>query len=133
MTNQVGDLTLRKENVARAVTGFALQEYKFKQLLLPSNSSANRESYIQETAAELTAKGTENIRGIPRLASFPDVQVDWTKKDAYIEKYGDQGVISMEDKFFNDIDVIARTELRIARSITKSVDDQIWAVITQDQ
>ena|SRR3990167_74152 len=133
MTNQIGDVTLRKENVARAVTGFALQEYKFKQLLMASSSSANRESYFQETAAELTASGTEAIKGIPRLAEFPEVRVSWTKKDAYIEKYGDQGTISMEDKFFNDIDVIARTELRIARSITKQVDDEIWDVLTQDQ
>lgn len=133
MANTVGDLTLRKENVARSVTGFALQEYKFKQLLMTSSSSANRESYFQETATELTASGTESIKGIPRLAEFPEVRVNWTKKDAYIEKYGDQGTISMEDKFFNDIDVIARTELRIARSITKQVDDEIWDVLSQSQ
>lgn len=133
MANQTGDLTLRKENVARSVTGFALQEYKMKQLLMESSSSANRESYFQETATELTASGTQSIKGIPRLAEFPEVRVQWTKRDAYIEKYGDQGTISMEDKFFNDIDVIARTELRIARSITKQIDDQVWAVLSQSQ
>ena len=41
-----------------------------------------------------------------------------------------EGVISWEDERTNDIDVIRRTLLRIGRAVAKSVDDQIYAVVS---
>lgn len=133
MADTVGQAELRAENIERMVKGFALQEFKFKQIVMQSNSNSWQESYYQETAADLTAKGTRSIKGVPRLANFPYGEASWTKKSAYMEKYGLEGVISWEDEKTNNIDVIARTLLRIARGVAKSVDDEIWNVLSESQ
>lgn len=132
MAQTTGEVTLRKENVERIVNGFALQEYKFKQLVMTQSSSAWQESYYQETAADLT-NANSPVKGVPRLANFPYGEVSWTKKDSYLEKYGMEGVISWEDATLDNIDVVARTLLRIARAVTKAVDAEIWDVLTVSQ
>ena len=133
MADSTGMADLRAENVERAVKGFALQEYRFKQLLMVNNSNSWQESYFQETAADLTAGGNRNVKGIPRLAKFPYGEVTFTKKSSYLAKYGMEGVISWEDQRTNNVDVVARTLLRIARAVTKSVDAEIWDVLSESQ
>ena len=133
MADSTGMADLRAENVERAVKGFALQEYRFKQLLMVNNSNSWQESYFQETAADLEAGLTRNVKGIPRLAKFPYGEVTFTKKPSYLAKYGMEGVISWEDERTNNVDVIARTLLRIARAVTKSVDAEIWDVLSESQ
>lgn len=133
MADSTGMADLREENIEAMVKGFALQEFKLKQVVMVSNSNSWSESYYQETADELTAKGTRSIKGIPRLANFPYGEVSWTKKQAFMDKYGLEGVISWEDERTNNIDVIARTLLRIARGVAKAVDDEIWAVLSENE
>lgn len=127
----IGESELRAEHVDRIVKGFALQNYIMKEVVMTNNSSSWKESYFQETADELTASGTRNIKAIPRMAKFPYAEVNWTKKEAYIEKYGLEGVISYEDWITNEIDVVARTLLRIARGVTKAVDTEIYDVLSE--
>lgn len=133
MVDVTGDSNLRAEHIERMVTGFALQQFRLKQVLMTVNSSAWSDSYYQETAEELTAKGTRNIKGVARLAKFPHGEVSWAKKTAYMEKYGLEGTIAWEDEVANNIDVIARTLLRIARGVAKAVDDEIWDKLSESQ
>lgn len=129
-----GQVDLRAENISKIVDGFALQEYKFKQLCLVQTSAAWKETYFQETAADLEASGTsQTIKGTPRLAAFPYGEVTWTETSKNMFKFAIEGVISWEDATTNDIDVIARTLLRIARAVSKAVDDEIWDVISESQ
>ena len=132
MTDSTGMADLRAENVSRIVTGFALQNYKMKQLCMVQNSNAWTETYYKETAADLTAGGNLNVKGIPRLANFPYGEVTWTKVQGRNLKHGMDGVISWEDERTNAVDVIARTLLRIARAVTKSVDMVISAAILSE-
>lgn len=125
MADTTGEADLRAENVNRIVTGFALQEYKLKQLCMVSSSNSWIESYYKETSAELTGGLGSAVKGIPRLAAFPYGEVSWTKASSYLEKYGMEGVISWEDAVTNNIDVIARTLLRIGRAVAYAVDTQI--------
>lgn len=133
MADSTGMQDLRDENIDKIVKGFALQSYKFKQVCMTRSGSAWTETYYQETSTELTAAGTRSVKGIPRLAKFPYGEVTWTKVQARIEKYGMEGVISYEDINFNAIDVVARTLLRIGRAVAKSVDDEIWRVLSEGQ
>ena len=133
MADTVGQADLRAENVEKIVTGFALQEYRFKQICMISRSSAWQESYYQETAADLTGGTGSAVKGVPRLANFPYGEVSWTKQSSYLTKYGMEGVISWEDAMTNNVDVIARTLLRIGRAVAKAVDDEIWDVISESQ
>jgi hypothetical protein len=133
IADTVGQADLRAENVEKIVTGFALQEYRFKQICMISKSSAWQESYYQETAADLSGGLGSAVKGVPRLANFPYGEVSWTKQSSYLTKYGMEGVISWEDAMTNNIDVIARTLLRIGRAVAKAVDDEIWDVISESQ
>lgn len=133
MADTVGQADLRAENVEKIVTGFALQEYRFKQICMISKSSSWQESYYQETAADLSGGLGSAVKGVPRLANFPYGEVSWTKQSSYLIKYGMEGVISWEDAMTNNVDVIARTLLRIGRAVAKAVDDEIWDVISESQ
>ena len=133
MADTVGQADLRAENVERVVKGFALQEYVMKQLCMVQSSSSWQESYYQETAADLTGGAGSTVKGIPRLAKFPYGEVSWTKQSSYLLKHGMEGVISWEDAITNNVDVIARTLLRMARAVAKSVDTEIWNTLSEDQ
>jgi len=129
MADTTGEADLRAENVSKIVKGFALQEYKMKQLCMIESSNAWTETYYAETATELTAGGEIDVKGVPRLANFPYGEVSWTKTSGRNVKYGMEGVISWEDKRTNNIPIIARTLLRIARAITSNIDTEIAAAI----
>jgi hypothetical protein len=128
-----GQVMLRKEFIDGVVKGFALQEYVMKQLVINDTSSSWKESYFQETSADLTSPATNGIRGIPRLAAFPVGRVTESKQTATQEKYGMEDTISYEDEITNAVDVISRTLLRISRAVVRAVDTQIWNVLTESQ
>lgn len=132
MADSTGMADLRKENVSRVVVGFALQEYRLKQLCMIQSSSSWKETYFQETAADLTGGTGSAVKGVPRLANFPYGEVTWTEASNRLVKHAMEGVVSWEDAKTNEIDVIARTLLRIGRAIAKSVDDVIYSAITTD-
>jgi hypothetical protein len=100
-----------------------------KQVVSDSSAGAWIESYYRETATELTGGTGAAVRGIPRLAAFPYGEPSWTKIQAVIEKYGMEGVVSWEDAMTDNIDVIAREMLRIARAVAYAVDSQIFSVL----
>jgi len=129
MADVVEEQDLRAEAVSKIVTGFALQEYKMKQVCMIQSSNAWTETYYSETAADLTAGGEINVKGVPRLANFPYGEVSWTKTSGRNIKHAMEGVISWEDVKTGAIDVIARTLLRIARAVAKSVDTTITTAI----
>lgn len=132
MADSTGMADLRSENVSKVVNGFALQKFVMKQVVMTQSSSSWKESYFQETATELTAQGNRNIKGIPRLANFPYGEPNWTKQSSYMEKYGQEGVVSYEDAKTNDVSVIARTLLRIARAVANSVDAEIYSQLSSN-
>jgi len=123
---------LRKENIDQMVKGFALQSYTMRDLVMVNRSNSWKETYFQEDAEELKASGTRNIKGVPRLANFPYAEVNWEKKTSVMEKYALEGTIAYEDWLTNEIDVIARTLLRIGRGIAKQVDEEIYSVLSED-
>jgi len=124
-----GQQTLRAENIDRFVKGFALKAFKLKPLCMIQKSNSWQESYYQESNSDLTGGTGSAVKGVPRLAQFPYGEPNWTKQSAYLEKYGMEGVVSWEDATLNNIDVIARTLLRIGRAVASAIDTQIEAVI----
>ena len=71
MADSTGQADLRAETISRIVKGFALQEYKMKQLCMIESSNAWTETYYKETAADLTGGLGSDVEGVPRLAAFP--------------------------------------------------------------
>ena len=132
MADVTGEADLRAEDVSKIVTGFALQEYKMKQLCMVQSSKAWTETYYKETAADLTGGTGSAVEGVPRLANFPYGEVSWTKTQGRNVKHGMEGVISYEDVKTGAVDVTARTLLRIARAVAKSVDTEIASKILSE-
>jgi len=133
MADTVGMADIRGENVTKAVTGFALREYVFKQLCMVESSNKWKETYYKETAADLTGGTGSAVEGVPRLAVFPHGEVSWTEAASRHKKFGMETRISWEDVKTNDVDVMARSLLRIARAVTKAVDAEIWDVISDSR
>lgn len=127
----MGQVSLRAENVERMVKGIAMAKYTAKQAVMISNSTAWKESYMQETNTVLTAGATAAIKGVPRLSNFPAAEPTWEKKSAYIEKYGLEGYVSYEDAKTDAFDIISRTFIRVAEAVTKAVDDEILSVLSE--
>ena len=127
MAQSQGQISLRAENTDRAVKGFALQLYRLKQVLLIQPSSSWKESFFREDATELTAKGGFTIKGVPRGAAFPHVDPNWTEFSSRHLKHAADGTVFLEDRLTDSIDVQARTLIRVARAIAKSVDDTIYS------
>jgi hypothetical protein len=134
MADSTGEQDIRAENFSRIVKGFALQEYKMKQLCMIESSSAWTETYFIETAADLVGKDTVGgkVEGVPRLANFPYGEVTWTKTSGRNIKHAMEGVLSWEDVKTNNLPMIARTLLRIARAVAKSVDTVVATAIVND-
>lgn len=129
MADATGQADIRAENFSRIVKGFALQEYKMKQLCMIESSNAWTETYYKETAADLTGGTGSGVEGVPRLAAFPYGEVSWTKVQGRNIKHAMEGVLSWEDVKTNNVPMIARTLLRISRAVAKSVDGVIAAAI----
>lgn len=129
MADTTQEQDLRAENYEAMVKGFALQEFKMKQVVMVNSSNAWTEHYYRETATELEGGTTAAIKGIPRLAKFPYGEPSWTKVSSYIEKYGMEGVVAWEDAITDNIDVIARTLLRVGRAVANAVDSQIYSAL----
>ena len=132
MADTTGQADLRAANVERMVKGFALTNYRMKELVEVNSSNSWKESYYQETAADLTGGLGSAVKGVPRLANFPYLEPSWTLKNAWLVKHGGEGVVSYEDEKTNNVDVIARTLLRVARAVVKSVDAEIYNGLSEN-
>lgn len=126
-----GQESLRAENVDRLIKGLAAAKYTAKQAVMIDSSSAQKESYFQETKTVPTAGTTASIKDVPRLSPFPKANITWTKKSAYVQKYGLEDVLSYEDALLDSFDVISRTILRVTEGVVKSVDDEILSVLSE--
>lgn len=133
MAVPVGFNDIRGINIQRAVTGFALTSYVFKDICTVRSGSAWEDRYFQETATELTGGTGSSVEGVPRLANFPYGQPTWTEVKSWMKKFGMEGVVSIEDGMTDSIDVIQRTLIRIGRAVAAAVDAEIWDVITESR
>lgn len=130
MADVMGEQDLRAQHWSPIVTGFALQEYRMKQVVMVESSSAWTESYYQETSAELTGGLGSAVKGVPRLANFPHGEPSWTLASSRHEKYGMEGTVSWEDEKTSNFSVISRTLLRIGRAVASAVDSQIYSALS---
>ena len=122
---------IRGLDVDKAVKGFALVSYVFKNDCQVNSMSGDSIRWYKETAADLEPSSPQQVANISRLSTLPTLEVSWTRTTSYPRKYATEGFISMEDIKSADIDVIARTLLRLTRAITKQVDTRIYDVVTE--
>lgn len=123
---------IRGLDTDKMIKGFALTEYIFKTKVFNSTTSGDSVRWYQETAADLTLTSPSQIQTGP-LSDFENAEVTWTRNTSYPVKYAVEGTISREDIKSADIDVLARTILRLTRAVVKKVDSVIYNTISEDQ
>lgn len=133
MADTLGQADIRGLDIDKMVKGFALEEFIFKNDCLITSTSADHIRWYQETAADLTATTPSAVSNISPNSVFPFLSPSWTRNTSYIKKYGAECFITMEDMKSSDIDVVARTLLRLTRAVVKQVDSDIWDVMTESQ
>jgi hypothetical protein len=123
---------IRGLDIDKMIKGFALTEYIFKTKVSNSTTDGDSIRWYQETAADLTLTSPSQIETSP-LSDFENAEVSWTRNTSYPKKYAIEGTISREDIKGADIDVLARTILRLTRAVVKKVDSVIYNVISENQ
>jgi len=130
---QVGQASLRAEDVDRQVKNFALEEFEAMKACIIQKASGWKQTYFEETDSDLTKTVTTGVTAtsfgqVPRLAEFPYSETSWTEVNTRLIKHAIRGDISWEDVVSDNIPVQARTLLRLTRGVTKSIDK---AIITE--
>lgn len=133
MANEVEQQDIRGLEIDKVVKGFALVEYVFKGVCTVSNTSSDHIRWYQETPQDLTASAPQVVANISPLSTFPILEVSWIRNTDYVRKFANEDMISMEDMKSADIDVIARTLLRLTRAVVKQVDTYIYDILTDGQ
>lgn len=133
MADSVEMQDIRGLDIDKAVKGFALANYIFKSLVTSSSMSGDSVRWYQETAADLTATAPSKVANISPLSSFPTLEATWTRQTSYPQKFAAEGFLSMEDMKSDDVDILARTLLRLTRAVVKQVDTKIYNVLTENQ
>ena len=123
---------IRGLDIDKMIKGFALTEYIFKNMVSNSMTDGDSVRWYQETAADLTLTSPSTMETSP-LSIFENAEVSWTRNTSYPKKYAIEGTISREDIKGADIDVLARTILRLTRAVVKKVDSVIYNVMSEDQ
>ena len=120
---------IRGLKIDPVVKGFALREYVFKADLLTSSMKEDGIRYYEEDAGDLEATAPSAIKNVSPLSRPATLEVNWTRRVAYYQKYMVESFISREDITSAEIPVLTRTLLRLTRAITKQVDGSIYTTV----
>lgn len=132
MPDTVEQADIRGLDIDKLVKGYALEEFVFKNDVNVSSMSGDSVRWYQETATDLTATSPSVVANISPLSNFPTLEASWTRNTSYVKKFAAEGFLSMEDIKGSDIDVLARTLLRLTRAVAKQVDLAIYNVATEN-
>jgi len=128
-----GATGLRAEVIDSMVKQIAAQTYKFKQACAIVPTSAWKNTFFRENTNVLAGGVGNTTKGLPRGANFPQATVSWEEVSVRIVKYGLEDNIAWEDILSNDINIQARTVIKLTQGVVKAVDDEIWDSLTESR
>lgn len=131
MADKIEQADIRGLDIDKAVKGFALIEYNFKNFCAKATTNSDTLRWYQETSADLEATSPANIEKMP-LSTPANLEVSWTRNTSYIREFMAEVSISEMDYKTADIDVLARQLLRLTRAVMKKVDTRIYNVATEN-
>jgi hypothetical protein len=121
----VSEEVVRNLNIDKIIKGISVRTNHMKPLLNIVNTDGEKNRYYRETLGTLNA-----TRDLARGAEFPSSNLTWEEQNVWIEKYGHQQHIHLEDVMFGNIDVIQRIMLRLAADVNRQVDERIYTRLT---
>lgn len=133
MADKVEMQDIRGLDIDKTLRGFGLNDFIFKQICHIESTSGDSFRWYQETSADLSTTSPDTEANVSPLSLPGTSEPSWTRNTSYTRKYFRSSFISMEDMKTADVDVYARTLLRLTRMIAKAVDTRIWNVVTESQ
>lgn len=127
-----GNADLRAKVYDKTIKNLAPQMFKFMEVLNVDNTSAWKNYFWREDPSVLTVAGGIGIRGLAPGAQFPTARQKMELVQATIDKYGLEQSIAWEDILTTDVDIQERALFKLAEGVAKSVDDQIYAVLSDN-
>ena len=128
---EAGTTPIRSEVIDSMIKQTAARSYKFKQACAIVSTNAWTNTFFREDTTVPAGKTGNLTKGLPRGATFPQYSLSWEEVSVKIVKHGLEENIPGEDIISNDINIQARTIIRLTEGVVKSVDDDIWASLTQ--
>ena len=129
---QVGESTLRAQFFDKAVKQVTSERYVMKQAVAVVSSNAWTNYFWREQQAHLAPQTGNAIKGIPRLAEFPQASASWERISTLMNKYGLEESIAWEDIQTDEISVQTRTSIKIAEAVAHAVDTEIYNGLTEN-
>ena len=113
MAAEVGGSVLRKEVVDSMVKQIAARQYKFKQAVSVVSTNAWTNTFFRESQTIPAGRAGNATKGIPRGAVIPQYALEWTEVSVKIIKHGLSDNIFWEDLLSDNINVQARTIIKL--------------------
>ena len=123
---------IRSLDIRKLLKGFALTNYIFKNLVTVSLTDGDTIRWYQETPADITVTAPSTMPSGP-ISDFPYAEHSWQRNESLPRTYKLETFSSNRDLKTTDIDVQARSVLRIMRAVIKAVDTRIYNVLTESQ
>ena len=124
---------LRGEVIQEMVKQTAARSYKFLQAVAVVPTSDWSQTFFREDLTVPTGQSGNSIRGIPQGANFPQASIGFEKVTVRIVKFGIEDNIPWEAIISGQINVQARTVIRLTEAVTKAVDDEVWDALTESR
>jgi len=91
-TAGTGAPSLRTEVIDKVLKGFAPRKYKFKQAVTISGTNAWKNTFFRADPDVLDSVTGNAVEGIPRGSNFPQMSVTFQEINAWVKKYGAEGI-----------------------------------------
>ena len=128
-----GSKGLDKLTIDSMVKQIAARTYKFKQALAIVSTSSLSNTFFREDLTVPVGQTGNSFKGVPFGANFPQASINVKKVPGEVIKFAAEENIAWETVRGSQIDIQARTVIRITEGIVKAVDDHIWDELTESQ
>jgi hypothetical protein len=122
-----GNLELLTTNFNRDTKNIALARMIMRNAVTVQKSVSGTERFYKESIKELDVDSD-----IPRDATFTSDRVTFDTLDITPQKHGCESRVAWEDAQQVGNDIVARTTLRLANRVARSVNTKIWNVMTEN-
>jgi hypothetical protein len=113
---------IRLQAFSRAVHNIVLAEGKIRDLVSSSTSSAAKNTFYRESNKELLA-----TKGLGRWEPFPYNEITYEENSKWVDKYGHETRISLEDILMHNIPVHERAAQLLAHGVSLKIEREIWS------
>jgi len=126
-------VSLRKEVIDTMVKQIGQQSYKLKQVVSVAPTNAWSNTFYRENPAVITGPSGGTIKGVAPGAAFPQASIGWEKVSVRIVKHALEENLIWERLISGEINIQARTIIKVTEGVVNSVDTHIWDDLSEDR